>query len=121
MRLTNKKGYHIPANYTDSGKLFGGLLELRNTIEAILLVVIIGYPLFQLIQLTAKIKFVIMIVVLIPVGIFALMGIGGFSIFQYAGHMIRFALDRRILSYRRIKTRHADKEKRKARKKKAKV
>jgi len=26
--------YAIPASYTDSGKLFGGMLEVRNTIEA---------------------------------------------------------------------------------------
>ena len=26
--------YTIPPNYTDSGKLLGGLLEVRNTVEA---------------------------------------------------------------------------------------
>ena len=29
--------YAIPANYTDSGKLLGGMLETRNTIEAIIM------------------------------------------------------------------------------------
>ena len=27
--------YTIPPNYTDSGKLLGGLLETRNTVEAV--------------------------------------------------------------------------------------
>lgn len=27
--------YMIPPNYTDSGKLLGGMLETRNTIEAV--------------------------------------------------------------------------------------
>ena len=29
--------YTIPPNYTDSGKLLGGMLETRNTIEAVFL------------------------------------------------------------------------------------
>ena len=36
--------YTIPPNYTDSGKLLGGMLETRNTIEAGLLLALIGYP-----------------------------------------------------------------------------
>ena len=29
--------YAIPANYTDSGKLLGGMVETRNAIEAVFL------------------------------------------------------------------------------------
>ena len=36
--------YTIPPNYTDSGKLLGGLLEVRNTVEAGVLLVLVGYP-----------------------------------------------------------------------------
>ena len=36
--------YAIPANYTDSGKLLGGMLETRNTIEAIVMLGLVGYP-----------------------------------------------------------------------------
>ena len=36
--------YAIPANYTDSGRLFGGMLEARNTVEAVFLLPLIGYP-----------------------------------------------------------------------------
>lgn len=35
--------YAIPANYTDSGKIFGGMLEPRNAIEAAIVVILIGY------------------------------------------------------------------------------
>jgi len=34
--------YAIPTNYTDSGKLLGGMLEVRNTIEAGLLVALVS-------------------------------------------------------------------------------
>ena len=36
--------YAIPANYTDSGKLLGGMLEIRNTIEVAILLLLVGYP-----------------------------------------------------------------------------
>ena len=36
--------YTIPPNYTDSGKLLGGMLETRNTIEAAALLLLVGYP-----------------------------------------------------------------------------
>lgn len=35
--------YTIPPNYTDSGKLMGGMLETRNTVEAGILLVLVGY------------------------------------------------------------------------------
>jgi hypothetical protein len=34
--------YAIPANYTDSGKIFGGMLEPRNAVETGILLVILG-------------------------------------------------------------------------------
>ena len=36
--------YAIPANYTDSGKLLGGMVETRNAVEAVALVGLVGYP-----------------------------------------------------------------------------
>ena len=35
----------IPANYTDSGKIFGGMLEPRNAVEALILILAIAEPL----------------------------------------------------------------------------
>ena len=35
--------YTIPPNYTDSGKLMGGMLETRNTVEAGALLLLVGY------------------------------------------------------------------------------
>ena len=36
--------YAIPANYTDSGKILGGMLEPRNAVEAVILLILTGYP-----------------------------------------------------------------------------
>lgn len=101
--------YAIPANFTDSGKLLGGLLEVRNTIEAVLLVGLIGYP-EVLLPLPGTMKVVVMTVTLLPLGIVALMGIAGDSLLQYAGHMVRHWTRRRKLHYRRIGYRYEDRK-----------
>lgn len=94
--------YFIPANYTDSGKLLGGMVETRNAIEAVLLVALVGYPEVAWITAPIAVKVVIMTVTLLPLGVFAVVGIGGDSLIQYVSHMVCFWLRRRKLHYRRI-------------------
>lgn len=60
--------YAIPANYTDSGKLLGGMLETRNTIEAIIMLGLVGYPEIAWLHVDTTAKVVIMTVTLIPLG-----------------------------------------------------
>lgn len=94
--------YAIPANYTDSGKLFGGMLEPRNTVEAAFLLLLIGYPELMWMHVPGMIKVVIMTVSLLPVGIIGLMGIGGDSLMQFFSHMVMYWVRRRKLHLRRI-------------------
>ena len=94
--------YSIPANYTDSGKLLGGMVETRNAIEAVFLIGLVGYPELMWIPVTATIKIVIMTVTLLPLGVVAVMGIDGDSLLQYLGHMIAFWRNKRKLHFRRI-------------------
>lgn len=92
--------YLIPANYTDSGKIFGGMLSLRNAIEAILLVALLGYLEYALIPMTGVIRAVVMAVTLIPLAILAMIGINGDSLFTFLAHMTGFLFRRRKLTYR---------------------
>ena len=94
--------YSIPANYTDSGKLLGGMVETRNAIEAVFLIGLVGYPELMWLPVSATIKIVIMTVTLLPLGVVAVMGIDGDSLLQYLGHMIAFWANRRKLHFRRI-------------------
>ena len=94
--------YSIPANYTDSGKLLGGMVETRNAVEAVFLIGLVGYPELMWMPLSATIKIVIMTVTLLPLGVVAVMGIDGDSLLQYLGHMIAFWANRRKLHFRRI-------------------
>jgi hypothetical protein len=105
--------YAIPPNYTDAGKLFGGMLETRNTVETGFLLLLFGYPELMWLSVPAAAKVVVMTVTLLPLGVAGLMGIGGDSLLRYASHMIRFFARRRKLHFRRVGYRY-DKEKKPA-------
>ena len=94
--------YAIPSNYTDSGKLFGGMVETRNAVEAVLLVILVGYPELMWIPMPTTIRIVVMTVTLLPLAVVAVMGIDGDSLLQYLGHIIAFWANRRKLHFRRI-------------------
>lgn len=94
--------YAIPANFTDSGKIFGGMLELRNAVETVVLVVLIGYPELMLIPMSTTVRIVVMTVTLIPLAVVSMMGVDGGSLFQFVGHMIKYLRNRRKLHFRRV-------------------
>ena len=94
--------YAIPANYTDSGKLLGGMVETRNAIEAVFLVILVGYPELMWIPMSTTIRIVVMTITLIPLAVIAVMGIDGDSLIQYLGHIVSFWFGRRKLHFRRI-------------------
>lgn len=102
--------YAIPANYTDSGKILGGMLEPRNAVETVILIILLGYPELMLIPMTGTIRVVVMVVTLIPTAILSAMGIDGDSLFQYLSHIIRFLAARRKLHYRRVGYRYDSKQ-----------
>ena len=102
--------YAIPANYTDSGKLMGGMVETRNAVEAGFLVILVGYPELMWIPMSTTLRIVVMTVTLIPLGVLAVMGIDGDSLLQYLGHMFSFWKNRRKLHFRRIGHKYDPKE-----------
>ena len=108
--------FAIPANYTDSGKIFGGMLELRNTLEAGFLLILAGYPELVWLPVTGTIKIVVMTVTLLPLGVLAVMGIDGDSLFQCLAHVLKFAGNRRKIHMRRVGVKYDPKKTRKAKK-----
>lgn len=108
--------YAIPANYTDSGKILGGMLEPRNAVEAVILVILLGYPELMLIPMPGTIRIVVMTVTLLPTAIIAMMGIDGYSLFQYLSHIVRYMTTKRKLHFRRVGYHYDPKQLRKRRK-----
>lgn len=113
--------YAIPANYTDSGKLLGGMIETRNAIETVLLVAAVGYPELFVIPMPGTIRIVVMTLTLLPLAVISVMGVDGGSLFQYIGHIIRFWTHRRKLHFRRIGYRYDQSQIKKKKRQKRKV
>ena len=108
--------YAIPANYTDSGKIFGGMIETRNAIETVILILIVGYPELMWIPMPGNIRIVVMTVTLLPLAVLSMMGIDDDSLFQYLGHIIRFFIKRRKLHFRRVGYKYDQRQLRKKKK-----
>ena len=113
--------YAIPANYTDSGKIMGGMLEVRNAVDTGFLVALVGKPLLMLTTMPIKIRSVVMTLTLLPLGVLSMMGIDGDSLFQYASHMLRYAANRIKLHFRRFGYKYDQKQLKKKRPKKKKT
>ena len=88
MENFNENVHQIPANYTDSGKMLGGLVSPRNLIEAILIALALGYVEIALIPMTLMLRVIV-----------AMIGLDGESLFQYIGRMFRFLFRRRKLHF----------------------
>lgn len=113
--------YAIPANYTDSGKILGGMVEPRNAVETVFLLLLVGYPELMLIPMPGTIRIVVMVVTLMPLAVLSVMGIDGDSLFQFLGHICRFGIHRRKLHMRRVgynMTKHSSKTQRSGKKQK---
>jgi hypothetical protein len=94
----SEEAYHIPANFTDAGRLLG-LFELRNAIEA----VILGIPMLLLglampFGLTAKI--IVTLALFVPAAGFALIGLGDDCLSRYFQARRRWRKKKRIITYR---------------------
>ncbi len=91
--------YHIPVNFTDAGRLFG-LFEIRNAIETILLSVPILFCCIAFLPLAWMPKLIVTMVILVPIGGFALIGINGDSLTRWLSCWWRWRKLRRMIFYR---------------------
>ena len=93
--------YAIPANYTDSGRLFGGTIAPRNALETLIITVILGYVDLFLIPMPIIAKVIVCVITLIPLAMVSMMGIDGDSLFQYMGNVLGFMKRKQKLHFRR--------------------
>ena len=86
----------IPPNFLNEGSLFGGMLKLRNTLEAVVLVVGVTIPILKITVFSFTAKTIFLCLTALPIGIFALIGIGGESLTAFLLNFICFLRNRRI-------------------------
>ena len=89
--------YFIPQNFIDTGSLFGGSIRLRNAVEAAVLAAGTGIPLMYL-PLPFNWRLILVIVISLPLAIFAVVGIEGDSLTEFLTHWFRFVRRRRIVT-----------------------
>ena len=88
--------YIIPPNFIEGGTLFGGMFKLRNVIEAGILAVSVGVPVFSIdVSLTARI--IILCLTALPLGLFALMGVAGEPLSAYIIAFFKWLGNRRVI------------------------
>lgn len=90
--------YIIPPNFIEGGTFFGGLLKLRNTAEALVIVLAIGIPVFSVSALTLTAKIIILCLTALPLGIIALVGINGESLSSFIFLVLKYLCNRRVIT-----------------------
>ncbi|MCL2775632.1 MAG: hypothetical protein FWD71_20145 [Oscillospiraceae bacterium] len=88
--------YYIPSNFIESGTLFGGMLKLRNVIEAVVILIVFGLPILRLnISVTAKV--ITSCFTALPLCLLALIGVSGESLSSFIIGFIKFLKNRRVV------------------------
>ena len=88
--------YIIPPNFIDTGTLFGGTMKLRNAVEALVLIIAIGVPVFHIpVSLTTKI--IIACVTVLPAALFAIIGMDGESLSSFVLNFFGYMKNKRVV------------------------
>lgn len=88
--------YIIPRNFIDEGTFMGGALKVRNTIEAVVLALLIAVPVINL-PLSLTVKITILCLTALPFGMLALIGVAGESLTSFVFGFFKFLVSRRVL------------------------
>lgn len=92
MDLDEPINFYIPTNFVATGTILGGMLKVRNVVEAIVVVLLIGFPIYN-IPMGLTLKIVLFICLCIPPAIPALVGVNH-------GPLSEFLLD--VFKYKRL-------------------
>ena len=88
--------YFIPPNFLTGGRLFGGSIRMRNAVEAGILVLVTGIPLFRL-PFPLMTRIILLCLITLPLGILGIAGFEGVSLSEFAMNWVKWLSHRRIL------------------------
>ena len=91
--------YHIPANYTDAGKLLG-MFEIRNAVEALVVAGPLFYGCFKVLPFSLTANLIITMILVIPAGGFALIGVNDGSLTVFLRIWRHWRKNRGVLTYK---------------------
>lgn len=96
MKQEDNDIYVIPPNFIESGTVFGGTIRLRNAAEALIIALAVGLPEFKL-PFTLTTKIIIACVTVLPLVLFAIIGINGESLSSFVINYFVFLKNRRVV------------------------
>lgn len=88
--------YVVPPNFIESGTFFGGMFKARNAIEAGILALAVGFPVFHL-SLPVTTRIIILCLTSLPLALLGLIGISGESLSSFAVIFFKYLRNRRIV------------------------
>lgn len=89
--------YTIPPNFAKEGTILSGRVETRNAIEAAVLVLFL-FRILMALDLSVKGRIYAGIIVILPVAIFAVIGVQGESLTSFIFQFFCFLVRRRVLT-----------------------
>ena len=95
----NYQTWHIPTNYTDAGRLFG-MLAIRNAVEAVVLAGPCVFLCLRFLPFSITTNIMIALVVGIPLGGFALIGVRDDCLSRFLMTWWRWRRGRGFITYR---------------------
>ena len=98
--------YYIPPNFIEGGTVMGGLFKLKNVIEAGILAFFVGMPIFML-EFEMSVKAILLCFTVLPLVLFALIGISGESLSSYFFGWFNFLINRRVVGKKNDKKKEA--------------
>lgn len=88
--------YIIPPNFIEGGTMFGGMFKFRNVVEAGVLAVFVGIPVF-LIHASLTFRIIILCLTALPLALFGLLGISGECLSSFIFAFFKWLKKRRII------------------------
>ena len=88
--------YLIPPNFLTTGRVFGGMIRMRNAVEAGVLTALASIPVLKL-PLSLSARIAVWCLGPLPLGILGIIGIGGDSITEFLLNWLRWFTNRRVL------------------------
>lgn len=89
--------YIIPPNFIETGTILGGMFKIRNAIEAGILAVAIGVPVFLFVPMGLTARIIILCLTALPAALVALIGISGESLSRFLLLFLKYLRNRRIV------------------------
>ena len=89
--------YIIPPNFIETGTFFGGMFRARNVIEAGILALAIGTPVFLCLPFGLTARIIALCLTALPVALVALIGISGESLSQFLITFLKYLRNRRVV------------------------